>query len=676
MQQTQQPPVTKNIEDIIDEKCRILNKNGTPKGGALHLAQWMKCQFDSQQQKHKNLINAMGGRGGAIIETVETESGSFRSDTLGSQADTSMELESDQEKEAEEDRIEDWTVEQVRKRSRELKLIDGSGHQVGYKSSVSPQSNQDDLITEDGDEERRSKSLSRSTTSDSQITVRSSPIITSNVVDPVSMCRQCHKHCKGNPNISGNHQHRDGKGEGRGFSAATYTRCCQSTTYSNSSASTTNKNNNNKSSSFTDSAVISSSDLRMSPKSAATKESYAYRNLTESPMYLQLNGSCTTLSSSVITTTPSIISSQSPKRLIDKPRPSAYCQCQCYPQDFVRAAAVSTDVIQQETCKLLENVHEVKRVHETGYVRSVVLPAEIKLSCSCETAEEESADQLAASDPYEDVPSIAIVPPTPDGKLQSLDSKDSPDSVESGQCEEPPYTVFSSASLRRYGTMSSLEKVPSDERCDSSDEDGEHEEAKKRHKEELLTNEITEHSEETNGEKISGDSQVITKRVYSSDEEATNASLLNWTARAGSYMADKISFFEESRAFFDKYMGRWEKNPNAVEVGAAGGATEGATEDCTSGATSGEDVWGTPSSGGENDEMQMFNSDQTQSVSGWNNKYVAFGVSNWIWDSLQSPTSSSFGDDDTELMMDELLMAPPMTASAVRGLLPRCVQLQ
>lgn len=33
-------------------------------------------------------------------------------------------------------------------------------------------------------------------------------------------------------------------------------------------------------------------------------------------------------------------------------------------------------------------------------------------------------------------------------------------------------------------------------------------------------------------------------------------------------------------------------------------------EECTSGATSGEEVWGTPTSG-ENDEIQMFNSDQT-----------------------------------------------------------------
>lgn len=597
-------PVTKHIEDIIDEKCRILNKNGTPKGGALHLAQWMKCQFDSQQQKHKNLINAMGAGGGgaAIIEPAanETESESFRSDTLGSHAETSMDLESDHEKDTDEERIEDWTVEQVRKRSRELKLIDASGHQVTYRSSPAPAINQEDLITEDGDEERRSKSPSRSTTSDSQITVRSSPIITSNVVDAVSMCRQCHKHCKGSSNTTSG-IHPGGGGGGSGVTGG-HPKCCQSTAYSNSSASTANKKTqHHKGSSFTDSAVISSSDLRMSPKSKA-----------DSPLYLQLNGSCTTISSSVITTTPSILSSQSPRRLATttKLRSSAYCQCRCSPRDFVRANA-DVDVIKQETCRLIENVHEVQRVHETGYVRSMVLPAEIKLACSCETAE----------DPFEAMPSIAIVPPTPEGKLQSLDSKESPDSNESGQCEEPPYTVFTSASLRRYGTMSSLEKVPSDERYDSSEEEEagsnkanktEGEERKDKGSAAKDSTSVAVPADKEGDEDI----HVITKRVYASEEDATNASLRNWTARAGSYMADKISFFEESRAFFDKYMGRWEKDPKEEGCGLA----DGAAEECTSGATSGEDVWGTPSSGGENDEMQMFNSDQTQSVSCWNSK--------------------------------------------------------
>lgn len=631
--------MTKHIEDIIDEKCRILNKNGTPKGGALHLAQWMKCQFDSQQQRHKNLMNAaaLGGGGSAtIMDSGDRESrASLRSDPFELlPAESHMDLESDQEKDTDDERIEDWTVEQVRKRSRELKLIDASGHQVAFRSPTSPQANQEVPMTTDdnNEEERRSKSPSRSTTSDSQITVRSSPIITSNVADAVSMCLQCHKHCKASTQHGAHQHHLDGSGGGGGGSGGAggggvgggHIRCCQSTACSNSSASTMHKNNNNKSSSFNDSAVISSSDLRMSPKSTTARESsYAYRHITDSPMYLQLNGSCTTISSSVITATMSS-QQQSPKRLTTKPRPTGrYCQCRCSPSDFVRAPAAQSEAIQQETCKLIENVHEVRRVHETGYVRSVVLPAEIKLPCSCETTTDDGTDQ-ASIDPFEAVPSIAIVPPTPEGKLQSLDSKDSPDSNDSGQCEEPPYTVFTSPSLRRYGTMSSLEKVPSDERYGSSEEE-------EGDVEEKVTVVIDPESsskrlgDSAEGQDKSGDEdiQVITKKVFPSEEEE-DAPSRNWTSRAGSYMADKISFFEESRAFFDKYMGRWEKDGPNLEGNPTGFPNEGGTtaEECTSGATSGDDVWGTPSSGGENDEMQMFNSDQTQSVSCGNNRWT------------------------------------------------------
>lgn len=73
----------------------------------------------------------------------------------------------------------------------------------------------------------------------------------------------------------------------------------------------------------------------------------------------------------------------------------------------------------------------------------------------------------------------------------------------------------------------------------------------------------------------------------------------NWTNRAG-------SFLEQSRAFLDSYLSRWDRSNE--ERG-----DEDTIDDCTSGATSGEDVWGTPTSG-ENDEIQMFNSDQTNSV--------------------------------------------------------------
>lgn len=85
-----------------------------------------------------------------------------------------------------------------------------------------------------------------------------------------------------------------------------------------------------------------------------------------------------------------------------------------------------------------------------------------------------------------------------------------------------------------------------------------------------------------------------------------NGSAQNWTNRAG-------SFLEQSRAFIDSYLGRWEQR-NTEEL------DEETIDECTSGATSGEEVWGTPTSG-ENDEMQMFNSDQTHSVDFYRQKY-------------------------------------------------------
>lgn len=91
------------------------------------------------------------------------------------------------------------------------------------------------------------------------------------------------------------------------------------------------------------------------------------------------------------------------------------------------------------------------------------------------------------------------------------------------------------------------------------------------------------------------DIKIITREIYDSSSRT-------WTHRAG-------SFIEQSRAFIDTYLGRWDRgNENGDEEEDT---LQG--EECTSGATSGEEVWGTPTSG-ENDEMQMFNSDQTHSV--------------------------------------------------------------
>lgn len=92
----------------------------------------------------------------------------------------------------------------------------------------------------------------------------------------------------------------------------------------------------------------------------------------------------------------------------------------------------------------------------------------------------------------------------------------------------------------------------------------------------------------------------MTKEVYDNNAQT----FLNWTTRAG-------NFIEESRAFLDRYLGR---GSNAEETKDDVDVEEDPVEGETS-VTSGEEVWGTPTSGGENDDMQIFGSiEQTHSV--------------------------------------------------------------
>jgi len=154
-------------------------------------------------------------------------------------------------------------------------------------------------------------------------------------------------------------------------------------------------------------------------------------------------------------------------------------------------------------------------------------------------------------------------------------------SPDSPPVEEPPYRVLST-SLRRYGTMSSLEKLPSEDTEDKSYNSSEDED--------------NDDVDECLDDDDQSDIKIVTKEVYSNTQ-----ALRNWTARAG-------SFFEESRAFIDRYLGRTTSSEDQMDK------EEENAEECTSGATSGEEVWGTPTSGGENDEMQMFNSDHAHSV--------------------------------------------------------------
>lgn len=102
------PKIAKVLEELIDEKCNLLSKSGVSKEGSVHLAQWMKGQFN------KNSIP-----------------------------------------EFEEDDSRDWSAEEVVKRSKELQLM----HEIKK-------------IDESEDEQQSQKSqlsASKSTTSGSQV---------------------------------------------------------------------------------------------------------------------------------------------------------------------------------------------------------------------------------------------------------------------------------------------------------------------------------------------------------------------------------------------------------------------------------------------------------------------------------------------------------------------------
>lgn len=135
--------VSRQFEEIIDEKCRILNKCGTSKGSAIHLAQWMKGQLDNNNGTNTNASNA---------------------GTINDEAD-----------DTEEEHIEDWSDDKVRERSKELQLIDENGlcsAPPPSKPEVLPFCNDNriaDDVTFSELTEDESKSASKSTTSDSQV---------------------------------------------------------------------------------------------------------------------------------------------------------------------------------------------------------------------------------------------------------------------------------------------------------------------------------------------------------------------------------------------------------------------------------------------------------------------------------------------------------------------------
>ncbi|XP_032582164.1 uncharacterized protein LOC6616148 isoform X1 [Drosophila sechellia] len=768
------------IELLIDEKCRILNKTGTPKSSALHLANWMKGQLDKQQQQ---------ARLAAIARSQENVSAE----------DEQLIFNSDSEQD---ERITYWTRQQLEKRTKELNLAKENGalssrpnfggKRLSGVEELSMSAISDIYSTSEAEGVTSVISQSHSTTSDSQITVRSSPI----VLDKLAVCRHCHKNCQ----QSGPGGARPGGGGEINNSSSTPVLLCNSLKVQHSQSSPNrccklsngiagatemaNPKNSNRTGTGTGSVtsmssstitgelsskVVASSSRRETgdtesdvaqlitdeisqSQSEATDDSVGampnssssagegipvttgskLRHLNPTVSVSSLpNGHCsagvgggspkplppprrTRIVAQMCQEPPRTKANQQVKAIVTitetarimrssptkgsgsgsgtgtgsvggSPAKYAACHCRCTPEDFTHAQ-LSPDKMEHQTCKLLESPKQTTTTLEQKQEDeqlSLMLIGLAQLAPAATLCGQERIPKEENS-----TPTIAVMPPTPDSVLTKTSThvwdnsgcssngggtsttstattttkqprqaiienipEDSCD--ESPLDEEPPYRPMSSA-LRRFGTMSSLEKLPSDDRMDEADELDDDLDSFKPNGHDDNSPQNEEDDEDAGSERalVQNDLGASSSSgvIVNGEGLASGA----WTNRAGAYVSDKMSFFEESRAFIDKYLGRWNAGDAQQQHQGTASETDEQMDECTSGATSGEEVWGTPTSGGDNDDqdLQLINSENTHS----------------------SPTKSSTSlndEDDTELMMDELLMAPPMTASTIRGLLPR-----
>lgn len=352
---------------------------------------------------------------------------------------------------SEDEQIEEWSQDRLRKRSQELQLVDDHGQCIVPLADNRPPNDRNRRTTEDGViVEIDDCSKSASTTSDSQITVRSSPIATK--IDRLSVCRHCHKNCRQKLNQAKNTslkvQH----------SQSSSSRCCQSTNSSQaesprSSSSRTSNNSKCKQ------QLANDDSLAFSPK-------LSNRSSKGSPS-----------STRTLTTTNSCSNNN-----------DAPCKCRCTEDDFANIER-QTQEVKRETCKLLNDVSELQAAknkslrywpHANCDCSNGAIPIrESKISNTNEDTQLIGLSQfhpianLVHDDPFKAVPKISVVPPTPDGAITNAARKAcgsaapwadgteiSPE--DSPQDEELPYRVLNT-SLKRYGTMSSLEKLPSEE---------------------------------------------------------------------------------------------------------------------------------------------------------------------------------------------------------------------
>ncbi|KAK6641785.1 hypothetical protein RUM44_013500 [Polyplax serrata] len=243
-------------------------------------------------------------------------------------------------------------------------------------------------------------------------------------------------------------------------------------------------------------------------------------------------------------------------------------------------------------------------------------------------------------------------------KIQITKMVDSEDEGTPGK-GSPYKSLSSSPRLRRFGTLSSLEKVTSDVSVGRNETTTGAVSVKKGE----VKAESGEDEDEDDDDDDEGGDEDSDKIEVKSHPLEVGDSIRGWTVRAGSFVAAKMAFFERlsspdnsvtvrKTTFLERYFKpSGENNLESSDVGTNASSLTRDDEGETSGATSGEEVWGTPTSGGDFD-------DDLAAESG------TFSI-------FESPRGSIGPEDDTEQLMDDLLMSLPVLSVRTRGISPK-----
>lgn len=203
---------------------------------------------------------------------------------------------------------------------------------------------------------------SRSTTPDSQITVRSSPL--SNKIDTISVCRDCIKRCKSKLSSSS----------------------------SNSLLVHSHKEQNSRSS------------LISTPSSTCSTITDENKNVSKDP---------------------NVIKPKATKNnKVSKNKAKDLCSCKCTPKDF-EGTTIAADVLKQERVKILNDISEIQTSSMKNLSEENVGSQSNRSSAEITSLDDENWPLMSVSlseslntdkfDPFDIVPTISIVPPTPEG---------------------------------------------------------------------------------------------------------------------------------------------------------------------------------------------------------------------------------------------------------------------